>query len=137
MTSETREIMHDVHSHPVHSTRTYWQIAGILTVLTAIEIGMYYLEVYGYVAQGLAATIILILSAAKFILVAMFYMHLKYDSRIFTGIFAFPLSLGALVIVGMFLLFHILHGTSTIIHGTITSEPEIHGSPTLPMPGEP
>ncbi len=132
MTSEAREIMHDVHAHPVHSTRTYWVIAGILTVLTGLEISLYYFE--DTLGRGMAATLILILSAAKFILVAMFYMHLKYDSSIFTGIFSFPLALGALVIVSMFLLFHFLHGTSTIIHGTATSEPAIHGTTTEPMP---
>ena len=31
-----------------------------------------------------------LLSAAKFALVAMFYMHLKQDSRLFTGVFVFP-----------------------------------------------
>ncbi|CAN5754558.1 hypothetical protein BH23GEM7_BH23GEM7_24360 [soil metagenome] len=137
MTSETREIMHDIDAHPVHSTRTYWVIGGILTVLTIFEIAMYYIEVGGYVARGTAATIILILSGAKFVLVAMFYMHLKYDSKIFTGVFAFPLALAALVIVGMFLLFHVLHGTSTAIHGTLTDEYEIHGPATAPDPGGP
>ncbi len=135
MTSETREIMHDIDAHPVHSTRTYWVIGGILTVLTIFEISLYYLE--PMIGRSLAAILILILSAAKFVLVAMFYMHLKYDSKIFTGVFVFPLALGALVIVGMFLLFHVLHGTSTAIHGTLTDEYEIHGPTTAPVPGSP
>ena len=35
MSSVTREIVHDVETHPVHSTRTYWLIALVLTVPTS------------------------------------------------------------------------------------------------------
>jgi heme/copper-type cytochrome/quinol oxidase subunit 4 len=39
----------------------------------------------------------------------LFYMHLKYDSRVFTGIFIFPFTLGVIVIVSLILLYHVLH----------------------------
>jgi cytochrome c oxidase subunit IV len=104
MSSETREIMHDQHTHP--GNRTYIYIGVVLTVLTAIEILAYYVEEQ---LGGIAAPLILVLSAAKFILVVMFYMHLKYDSRAFTGIFLFPFTLGVLVIVSLILLYHVLH----------------------------
>jgi len=39
----------------------------------------------------------------------MFFMHLKYDSKVFTGIFLFPFALATLVIVSLFLLYHLLH----------------------------
>ena len=106
MSSQTREILHDQHAHPVGATRTYWVIGGILFVITALEIAAYYLE------EQLGATavpIIMILSALKFILVVAFYMHLKYDSKIFSGIFLFPMALATLVIVGLFLLYHVVH----------------------------
>jgi cytochrome c oxidase subunit IV len=106
MSSETREIMHDQHSHPVHGTRTYWTIGAILFFVTAFEILAYYME------ESLgpsAVPVILALSAAKFVLVVMFFMHLKYDSKVFSGIFLFPLALAALVILGLFLLYHVLH----------------------------
>ncbi|HET7274220.1 MAG TPA: cytochrome C oxidase subunit IV family protein [Longimicrobiaceae bacterium] len=106
MSSETREIMHDQHAHPVHGTRTYWIIGILLTVITAMEIAAYYIED----TLGDAATsVILTLSAAKFVLVAMFFMHLKYDNKIFTGIFLFPLALATLVISALVLLYHVLH----------------------------
>ena len=70
MSSETREIMHDQHSHPVHGTRTYWIIGGILFVVTALEIGAYYLE--EILGPGVIP-VILALSAAKFALVVMFW----------------------------------------------------------------
>ena len=106
MSSETREILHDQHAHPVHGTRTYWIIGGILFLITALEIAAYYVE---DALGALATPVILVLSALKFWLVVWFYMHLKYDSRVFTGIFVFPLALATLVIVGLILLYHVLH----------------------------
>src|SRR5215210_5805078 len=95
MSSESREVLHDVDAHPVHGTRTYWMIGVYLFVLTALEIGAYFMEG----TLGAAATpVILSLSAAKYILVAMFFMHLKYDSKMFTGVFLFPMALATLVI---------------------------------------
>ncbi len=106
MSSETREVLHDLDAHPVHGTRTYWLIGLYLFILTALEIGCYFFEEQ----IGAAATpVILALSAAKFILVVMFYMHLKYDSRMFTGVFLFPMALATLVIVSLIILYHVLH----------------------------
>jgi len=106
MSSVTREIMHAQHSHPVHGTRTYWTIGAILFVVTAAEIFAYYIE---HQLGPMAVPTILVLSAAKFALVVMFYMHLKYDSKVFTGIFLFPFALATLVIVSLTLLYHLLH----------------------------
>jgi len=106
MTSSTREIMHDQHAHPIHGTRQYWIIGIILTLITAVEIGAYYLE---ETLGSAVVPVILLLSAAKFILVVMFFMHLKYDSKIFTGIFVFPMALAALVISALIILYHVLH----------------------------
>jgi cytochrome c oxidase subunit IV len=104
VSSETREILHDQHTHPDNSV--YIKIGVVLTVLTAIEIAAYYVEDQ---LGAIAAPLILILSAGKFVLVALYYMHLKYDSRTFTGIFLFPFTLGVLVIVSLILLYHVLH----------------------------
>lgn len=106
MSSEAHEIAHDEHAHPVGATGTYWVIGAILFVITAAEIAAYYLE---GTLGGIAVPIILVLSAAKFILVVMFYMHLKYDHKLFSGIFLFPLVLAGLVIIGMILLYWVLH----------------------------
>jgi heme/copper-type cytochrome/quinol oxidase subunit 4 len=37
----------------------------------------------------------------KFALVAMYYMHLKNDSKLFSGVFVFPLIIAAVVILAM------------------------------------
>ena len=53
--------------------------------------------------------ILLLLSAVKFALVAMFYMHLKQDSKIFSGLFVFPILIAAFVIIALLTLFSYLY----------------------------
>ena len=111
MTSSTREIMHDQHTHP---SRTFYAIIGVLLlVLTALEIFGYLGETRHVYTAGVAALLILILSAAKFYSVVAYYMHLKPDNKLFTAIFVFPALLGTMVIVGMIMLFHVLPSSFT------------------------
>ena len=112
MSSESHEVEHDIHDHP--TTATYWKIGGVLFALTILEVLGYLGEVNGTFGQGTAAIIIAVLSAAKFVLVVMFYMHLKFDSRVFTGVFLFPATLATLMIFALFMLYHILgqHGNA-------------------------
>jgi hypothetical protein len=49
--------------------------------------------------------LLLILSAAKFALVAMFYMHLRYDGTVVSSIFIFPLAIATFLLVALVLLF--------------------------------
>ena len=117
MTSETREIVHDQHAHP--GWKFYGVIGIILIAFTAFEILGYVGETKHMYSSGAAAAIILVLSAVKFFSVVAYYMHLKFDNKLFTGIFVFPALLGTLVICGMILLFHVVHGEATAINGEI------------------
>jgi cytochrome c oxidase subunit 4 len=114
MTSETREIVHDQHAHP--GWKFYAVIGVILLAFTALEIVGYVGETKNWYSPGAAAAIILVLSGVKFFSVVAYYMHLKFDNKLFTGIFLFPAALGTLVIGGMILLFHVLHGEATLLH---------------------
>jgi cytochrome c oxidase subunit IV len=87
------------HGHP--STSTYITIAAILTVLTLVEVGVFYVPAFGPVL----APLLLLLSATKFVLVVMFYMHLKSDSRLFTFILSAPLLLAGFVGLTLMFLF--------------------------------
>ncbi len=67
---------HDGDVHTGHPTPlTYFKVAITLSVLTALEFGLFYLE---WLSYGIIP-VMGFLSAAKFLLVAMFYMHLRYD----------------------------------------------------------
>jgi heme/copper-type cytochrome/quinol oxidase subunit 4 len=59
---------------------------------------------FGHQIQPFFVPLLLALSAVKFALVAMFYMHLKQDHRLFSGVFVFPLIIAAIVIVSLVVL---------------------------------
>ncbi len=87
----------DQHAHP--KTTTYLAIAGILAVITVVEVGVFYVPGL----KGFLAPMLLSLSAVKFSLVVMFFMHLKSDHKLFTAIFSIPLMIA--LAVGLALLF--------------------------------
>ena len=49
------------------------------------------LQVFIRDVEHVLVPVLIVLGAAKFALVAMFYMHLKYDGWLLTGVFVFPL----------------------------------------------
>ena len=90
---------HDAHgSHA--SVGFYWTIGGILAVLTAIEVALYYMK------PPMEQPLLLILSAVKFVLVVGFFMHLKFDSNVFTGVFMAGLALAMFMVSALVILYH-------------------------------
>jgi cytochrome c oxidase subunit 4 len=90
---------------PAHaSTRTYLVIAAILTLITIVEVGVFYVPALHVVLPPT----LLLLSAAKFALVVGFYMHLRYDHNLFRAVFVAPLLIAVAVIVGLLFLFRVL-----------------------------
>jgi cytochrome c oxidase subunit IV len=90
----------DVQTHEHPGPRKYVMIGIVLSILTAAEVAAYYIDALSPVL----VPILLVLSAAKFILVVQFYMHLKFDSKIFTSVFVGPMALAALVIISLIIL---------------------------------
>lgn len=90
------------HDHP--GPGTYLVIALILTVLTALEVAVFYIPAL-HVAL---VPILLTLTTGKFSLVVLFYMHLKMDDRIFAGVFVAPLLLAMFLVVALIMLFRVL-----------------------------
>ncbi len=95
---------------PEHSEhppiRTYLLVATVLAVITVAEVAIFYITA---MARFLAPTLI-ILSAAKFSLVVMFFMHLRYDSRIFSYLFVGPLMITIPIILVLMALFGVFVG---------------------------
>lgn len=89
---------HGAHASPGF----YWMIGGILAVLTAIEVALYYMK------PPMEQPLLLILSAVKFVLVVGFFMHLKFDSKVFTGVFMAGLVLAMFMVSALVVLYHFL-----------------------------
>ena len=89
------------HPHPRQSE--YIRIAVILAVITLIEVGVYYVEALA----GILGLILIVLSAVKFALVVMFFMHLKFDNKLFSYLFTGPLLLMISVVLALLYLFSV------------------------------
>ncbi len=87
--------------HPHPGARQYLVIAIILTAITAVEVAIFYIPPM----KPVLVPSLLTLSALKFTLVAMWYMHLKFDHRLFSWLFVTPMFIAALVIVALLKLF--------------------------------
>lgn len=88
------------------SVKTYLLIGLILTVITAAEVAIFYIPAIA--ETGWLAPVLLTMSAGKFALVVMFYMHLKFDSKLFSVAFFAPMVLAVTVIASLILLFKVL-----------------------------
>ncbi len=86
------------HEHP--SERTYIKIAVILAVITLIEVVIYYIDAL----SGILVPTLIVLSAAKFITVVGYFMHLKFDDRRLSWIFTGGLMVAFAVFIGLFVL---------------------------------
>ena len=80
---------------------TYLRVAAILVIITLIEVGVFYVPAF----QPVLVPVLLVLSAVKFALVVMFYMHLKSDHPFFRFLFSGPLILAVGVMIGLLFLF--------------------------------
>jgi cytochrome c oxidase subunit IV len=94
---------------PEHaSVRTYVRVALVLTLVTALEVGVIYIRRL----SPIIVPLLLAMSAAKFALVAMFFMHLRYDARPLSVVFVGPLLLATglavalMTLTGAFLVFN-------------------------------
>lgn len=95
--SHSEETVHTGHPTPL----TYFKVAMTLSVITAIEVGIFYIEDLG----AWIIPILVVLSAAKFAMVAMFYMHLRYDAKLFSGFFVGGLVLALSIVLAVLALF--------------------------------
>lgn len=85
-------------AHAEHaSIGTYVKVAAILTVVTALEFSVIYIRAL----TPILVPLLLVLSAGKFTLVVLFFMHLRYDSRALSILFAGPLLLASSIAIAL------------------------------------
>jgi cytochrome c oxidase subunit 4 len=89
----------ELSHHP--QPRQYVFIGIVLAIVTAIEVAIYYFDL----PSGLLVTALLIFAVIKFVLVGSWFMHLKFDSRIFRMLFVTGLITALLIFTVMLVLF--------------------------------
>jgi cytochrome c oxidase subunit 4 len=90
-----------VHEHPTWTQ--YWKVGLILTVITGLEVYAYYVP--SLVASKIFVPLMLLMSGAKFAIVVLFYMHLRYDHRLFRAFFTGPLTIAIATLISLLFLF--------------------------------
>jgi len=84
-----------------HGTPAFYAIVGlILAVITLVEFLIFYVESLGI----LLIPIMLILSLMKFVIVVAFFMHLRFDNKLFTYLFFAGFLLAAVIAVALLVL---------------------------------
>ena len=75
----------DIAAHEGHpSTSQYIVVGLILGFVTAVEVAVYYVDALAGALLG----ILMVLSAMKFILVVLWFMHLRFDNRLLAILFS-------------------------------------------------
>ena len=98
------EAMHEPRhpeEKPLPRVSTYLLVGLILTGVTAIEVWAFYWPIPVWVI----VTSLIVLSLMKFWLVVAFFMHLRYDHKMFTHLFTLGRILAVSVVIGLITLF--------------------------------
>jgi cytochrome c oxidase subunit 4 len=83
--------IHDAHDHP--TDRKYVQVAIVLALVTALEVATYFVKMPGEVL----IPALMVMMVFKFFYVAAWFMHLRFDSPLFTKFFVTGLVLATAV----------------------------------------
>ena len=98
---DTGEV-HGTH-HEMPTWKTYKWVALWLFVITVAEVWAYYIP--AFVNSRAFVPSLLALSLAKFLIVVMFYMHLKYDHKLFKVLFTGPMLIATATLLTLLVLF--------------------------------
>ena len=89
------------HGHP--SEAEYVRVALILAVITGMEVAVYYISSI----KDALVPLLLTFAVVKFSMVALWFMHLRFDSRIFRRLFVTGIVLAISVYVIVLATLHV------------------------------
>jgi cytochrome c oxidase subunit 4 len=90
-----------VRERPHPGPKEYVKIAVALAIITLLEVGVYYVD---FLRPALVP-LLLVFSTIKFALVVLWFMHLRFDSRLFMRLFVAGLVLALSIFAVAFALF--------------------------------
>lgn len=72
-------------TRPHPTPATYWGVAVFLAAVTALEVSVPYISAL----EPIKVPLLLVLGAIKFIAVVSFFMHLRYEKKLYRNLFLF------------------------------------------------
>jgi cytochrome c oxidase subunit 4 len=94
----------DDHAHTHPSDFQYVMIALFLAIVTGAEVVLYYIKGLDFLVL---AGLLIVLMIVKFATVAAFFMHLRFDSKLFRRIFITGILLATFVYMVALSTFHV------------------------------
>jgi cytochrome c oxidase subunit 4 len=85
---------HEAHQHAHPTDAQYIKVAILLALVTALEVGTYFLE---DASTAMLVALLFPMMILKFGVVCAYFMHLKYDNPLFRRVFVFGLVLAVVV----------------------------------------
>ena len=95
----------DLH-HP--GPRQYVIVAIFLAVMTGAEVALFYMD---FIPQGVNVAALLVLMVIKFATVALWFMHLRFDSKIYRRLFITGIILAVSVFLVVLVTFGVFFGS--------------------------
>lgn len=105
-TTEPAAVAHEpeLAAHP--GPKQYILIAVVLAIATSAEVGLYYLTA---LPRPLYISLLMFFMVFKFAMVVLWFMHLRFDSRIFRRLFV----TGIFLAIGVYLIVLLTFGVFT------------------------
>lgn len=91
----------DAHGEHHPGNAVYVRVAIVLTIITAIEVAIYYVEG----VRDFLVPMLIVLSVSKFVAVVGYFMHLKFDDRRFMLMFVGGLAISIGVVAALVIMF--------------------------------
>ena len=101
----TEQASDESHNSTHFSDKQYVIVALVLAGITALEVTLSYVDIGAWFLP-----LLLILMVIKFFAVVMYFMHLKFDNRIFSVLFYMGLFLAVGVYIAALMTFHFFSG---------------------------
>jgi cytochrome c oxidase subunit 4 len=99
--------MSEAGAHPHPTPRDYWIIALILGAITGAEVAVTYIDAL----SSVVAPLLLVMAAAKFVIVVGWYMHLRQDAPIYRRLFLIGILLTPVLFGAVLFTFGVLIGS--------------------------
>jgi cytochrome c oxidase subunit IV len=101
----------ELQSHP--TPRQYVRIGVVLALVTGMEVAVYYIDA----VRDILIPFLITFAFIKFLLVVTWFMHLKFDSKLFRRLFATGLILAFIIFGVVLAVFFSRGGAAPVVTG--------------------